>query len=567
MIKKNRVDLILFLVVGSALGLIYFQIFSAPFLPWDDDYNISLNPYFLQGQWLELWNHTYFGMYIPVTNTLWQVLFNWGGGETWPFRVFNFSLHAFNTFLVYRLAQNWFSKNNFKPTWLLGIAPLFFALHPLQVDAVAWISGGRDLLATFFGLLSLVFFFKYETRKGFWLAGLFFVLSLLSKPQVAALPVVIFLLSLVQTPSLWKKNALKMLSWCVPVLIISVITYITQKEILLPAVEFLQRPLVVFDSLGFYLSHIAWPINLTVDYGRSPTYLLGHLDQLWPTALIFVSSLIFLFFTCRRSKKWPALILFLAWIACLLPVLGLVSFAFQDISTVANHYIYFSMAIFSLFLVELLSFWAPPKMTPSFAILGGLICLTAFYSTLSWQRQQTWQSPKIFFETMLLRNPDSHSALMGLAQYYGDEEKNPAKSLPLLERARLQKPKDVLVISNIATTLAQLHRYKESADLEAWLFEPEFQRWMPKRNVDSANFLNALGSAMAHLGRVDLALLYFCQAGVMNPLRLGYDQNTEMVLARLRPGNPQITCPRFSSFDEFIQTAAVVRYNQTKESK
>ncbi len=567
MIQKNRFQLILFLGLSFALGLIYFQIFAAPFLPWDDDYNITLNPYLLQGQWLELWNHTYFGMYIPVTHTFWGLIFHLGGGQALPFRFFNFFLHGLNTFLGYKLAQLWFSKSNSKPLWLLSIAPLFFALHPLQVDAVAWISGGRDLLATFFGLLALVFFFKYETCKGFWIAGLFFILSLLSKPQAAALPLVIFLLSVLRAPLLWKKNGLKMLAWSVPVFLISLITYVTQKDIVLPTVQILERPLVVFDSFGFYLAKLAWPIHLTVDYGRSPTYMLSHFDRQWPLSFVFLSFLLFFFFASRRCKNWNLFILFLSWVVCLLPASGIVSFAFQEISTVANHYVYFSMAIFSLLLIELLSLSSLLKLSFSKTVKMGLFCLIAFFSILSWQRIQTWRSSKIFFETMLLENPESHSALMGLAQYYGDDKKDFSKSLQLLQRARIQKPKDHLVISNIATTLVRLSRYKEAVALEDWLFEPEFQSWMPKKNVDSANFLNALGSAMAPLGRVDLALLYFCQAQVLNPLAAGFGENVEIILAKLRAQNPQISCPRFSTFDEFIRTAAVVRYNQTKGSK
>ncbi len=561
----RRIYFILFAGILFLLILIYFQIFSASFLPWDDDYNITLNPYFLQGQWLELWRHTYFGMYIPVTNTIWELIFNFGGGQSMPFRIFNFLLHLLNTFLVYELVRLWFSKKDFKPGWLLCFAPLVFALHPLQVDAVAWISGGRDLLATFFGLISLLVFFRIENWKGYWLASIFFILSLLSKPQLAALPLVVFTLSLLQDPFLWKRNSLKMLLWCLPVFAISLITYLTQAEITLPPLSPLERSIVVLDTFGFYLSKIIWPFGLTVDYGRSPAYLLSHFGSQWALSFLFFAVTTTFFWAACRTKNWRFFVLFLSWAFCLLPVSGLISFAFQEMSTVANHYIYFSVAIFSLLLVELLISCA--KKLPSVVFIFGIFFLVVCYLTLSWQRLQTWRNPKVFFETMLTQNPKSHSALMGLAQYYGDDENNPSKSLALLEKARLQKPKDILVISNIATTLGRLGRYKEVATLESWLFDPEFQAWMPKRNVDSANFLNALGLSMAPLGRVDLSLMYLCEAQALNPVRPGYAQNAEKILAQLRPKNPQITCPRFLTFNEFIQTASVVRFNQTKESK
>ena len=554
----------LFFLLGFLLLGIYFQMFFSGFLPWDDDYNIRINPYYLQSQWFEIWTHIYFGMYIPVTSTFWAALYFLGDGQAFPFRVFNFCLHLLNTYLVFKFAQLWFEKDKTKGAWLLYLMPLIFSLHPLQVDAVAWISGGRDLLATTFALLSLICFFKLPNKAGFVLAGALFTLSLLSKPQVASLPIVIFLLSYVRNPIEWKKCSIQMLLWCVPVSVVTFLTYFKQQEINLPSLNFWQRFVVIFDSFGFYLSKILWPHDLTVDYGRTPSYLLNQFEKEFFPLILFTSLFLVLAFSAFKLKKKSIFLIFLSWVACLLPVSGIINFSFQEISTTSNHYAYFPMVFFSLFLIQLLDLILSHTKRASKALFLACSFCLIFYSVLSWQRVQSWQNPKIFFDTMLRQNENSFSAMMGLGQYYSDEEKSHLKALALFQQALLKKPKNILVISNITTSLVRLHRYEEAAAMEFWLFDSEFQSWMLRRNIDFANFLNALGSAMSPLGRDDLALLYICEAQAMNPVWSGYSLNAEKILARLRPKNPQINCPTFSSLGKFINTANAARLKQQK---
>src|SRR3954469_10181913 len=83
--------------------LVYASLLTAPSLIWDDDLNIFDNAYFVSGPWWALWIKPYFGMYIPLTSTIWAALFHLGHGAVWPFRLLNVALHVINVLLFAKL--------------------------------------------------------------------------------------------------------------------------------------------------------------------------------------------------------------------------------------------------------------------------------------------------------------------------------------------------------------------------------------------------------------------------------------------------------------------------------
>src|SRR4051794_26838231 len=87
-------------------AVVFATLWSAPPLTWDDDSNIFNNPYYHAGWWGTFWQSPYFGLYVPVTRTMWQVLFSLGGGAAWPYRAFNLLLHLGNIALTYVLLNS-----------------------------------------------------------------------------------------------------------------------------------------------------------------------------------------------------------------------------------------------------------------------------------------------------------------------------------------------------------------------------------------------------------------------------------------------------------------------------
>jgi 4-amino-4-deoxy-L-arabinose transferase-like glycosyltransferase len=155
-------------------------------------------------------------IFIPVTHTLWASIAAAAGHATadgyvinpLPFRVFSLLLHTGSTLLVFGLSWRILgSRSSALAASLLGAA--IFAVHPIQVEAVAWISGQKDLLAGFFVLATLTAAIRAAEggpRKGAWTLAtmLLGVLAMLSKPQaVVVLPMIVVVLRACDVP--WKR--------------------------------------------------------------------------------------------------------------------------------------------------------------------------------------------------------------------------------------------------------------------------------------------------------------------------------------------------------------------------
>ncbi len=550
---RHIVTLTLLVFAGALIG-IYFQSLGADFLPWDDDYNITLNLYYKLGAWKDLWSRSYYGMYIPVTSSVWAGLYYIFKGSAWPFRAFNLLLHFTNVVLLYSILKWWMKEQKIQPFWLCFAGLALFAFHPLQVETVAWISGGRDLLSTTFGFLALLCYFQIRNWKGFVFGGLLFVCSLLSKPQVASLPLVIFILQIILDSKLWKKTALQMFVWSWPVIGIAALTFNDQKEVLLKPIELWERPIVILDSFGFYWLKLLAPFHLAVDYGRTPQYLLAHLSTQWFPMVLFLALVCFFCFLAFKKKDVNGAGLFIAWVLCMLPISGIIDFAYQEISTTTDHYIYFSLAFMALLSLQLLNKLAHKKNL----LRLSFVSLAIVWSLVSWNRVHVWIESQIFFEDMLQKNPHSYSAFIGLG---GTASKNSdhSKSLEYFKNALAERPDDIVAKTNIASALGLMGQYLEVAKMEPLIFAESFKRALKMRHIASASFLTSLGAAAFFLNQIDISILYFCQAQTINPYNKEIEKNVDVVIKAYRKSYPGATCPRFSSPEDFLETAAAVQ--------
>lgn len=299
-------------------------------------------------------------MYIPLTYFFWSILSFCSGSEFNPvvFHFFNIIIHTINGIIIYYTL-----KLIFKDSLTSLFGALIFALHPIQVEAVAWVSELRGLLSGLFGFLAVYFYLyyyqnkfnseqihknqnrgindKYTPRlKYLFFTGFSLILSVLSKPSGVVFPIIIFLLDMM----LIRDNIFKAIKriWIfllliIPVFILTLFSETESKTNL--SVGFLNRPLIFLDSIGFYIKQIIYPLDLAANYGRTPSFVLENpLSLIIHIILAVTLLLIFLF---KQNKK--LLFGYLIFIAGFLPVSGLVTFYYQLFSTVADRYLYFSM--------------------------------------------------------------------------------------------------------------------------------------------------------------------------------------------------------------------------------
>ncbi|MBE8190222.1 MAG: hypothetical protein HAW58_05100, partial [Candidatus Thioglobus sp.] len=176
--------------------LIYWQVWDFS-LVWDDGKEavgghlsnpFVVNPSF--ANFLKLFSGQFFGMYIPISYLFWSGLTAFAEVLALPVSSIlhsaNVVVHIVNGLLVFTILKTFVSNK-----WAVLLGTLFFLLHPLQVEAVAWVSEFRGLLAFCFSLSALYFYLKNQARLDF-LPLFLFILALLSKPSAAVLPLIIF---------------------------------------------------------------------------------------------------------------------------------------------------------------------------------------------------------------------------------------------------------------------------------------------------------------------------------------------------------------------------------------
>lgn len=337
------------LLVIAASAAVFSQTVEFEFINRDDDINVTANPHLnpVRADGLaELWTAPYAGLYIPLSYTLWAgvaAVSRDGSGsaaplDPGPFHAVNVALHALAAVLVLVLLRRFTDRT---PPALAGA--LLFALHPLQVESVAWVTELRGLLAACFGFAALLLHVKdaREPRKGRALLALsLFAAALLAKPSAVALPLVLLALDVFAL----RRGLGAALRTAAPWFLLAGVAVVAAKaqqdvETIGEGAPLWARPLVAGDALAFYLGKLVWPVPLAMDYGRTPEVAMGsagfYLLWLIPAALIVCVWRV----PALRAARAPLAI----FVAGLLPVLGLVPFGYQRISTVADRYVYLAM--------------------------------------------------------------------------------------------------------------------------------------------------------------------------------------------------------------------------------
>jgi len=212
---QRWIILALFIFIAITLA-IYLPALQNNFLIWDDDAYIVENPdvkYTNLNSLKNFFTTSYNGTYVPLTLLTWSIEYKIVGLNPWLYILNNILLHLSNTFLVYLLLFRLFKRKD-----VAIITALLFGIHPVHVESVAWITERKDVLFTFFFLLSSLKYISYAEEKnkpgklakagriGFYYSLVFFLLSALAKGQAVALAPTLFLYDYVASGKLIDKK-------------------------------------------------------------------------------------------------------------------------------------------------------------------------------------------------------------------------------------------------------------------------------------------------------------------------------------------------------------------------
>jgi len=427
----------------------YWPVCTQDFTMWDDVENIvknpDLNPPTFRGI-LRYWHpkNTARGLYAPVTYTVWGIvaLVPGRGVGTPPdsalnphaFHTVNLLLHVLSVWMVFLFLRSMLrpiAADHKASDWAACAGALLFALHPAQVESVAWVSGTKDLLC---GLLTIVALGQYlgyvrakhnEDNSLSWprvwhpryLAAVgAFLLAMFAKPAGVAMPLAAGSIAFF---------ALKRRFWQVvldqlPLLVLSAVFILFNKSAqqsgpinLTPLAD---RPFIAGDAISFYLYKLFVPVGFCIHYGRTPQYWSAqdwkYLTGVLPYVLAAAAAL---WFWIAKSKRESLRWVFAGaavFVAGLLPVLGLMHFMFQWLSTVADHYLYLPMLGPALILAYLLA--RTRRLGWRIAAATGLCVL----GVLAACQVPKWKDSDTLLRHAIAVNPDSWIAYNNLAMEY-----------------------------------------------------------------------------------------------------------------------------------------------------
>ena len=504
----------IFLGLLAVTLCVFLPTLNHEFVLIDDDLHVYKNPHMERPSLTGLtrfWHAPYQGLYVPVTYTLWTLQKSIAAtffetedlnSQAMIFHAFNILLHWLNGCLLYLLIMVFVSR-----PWIALLGACAFLVHPLQVEPVAWVSGQKDLLYTFFGLIALLLLLGIRKRKDqpltqqlgttYLFATGFFVLSLLSKPTAIVFPWIAIGLLLLSHQNTKLKHALLLVTpWILLCLPIIWITKTTQSTEHFPyIVPLWVRPLMAGDAISFYLAKILFPLNLVPDYSRTPETVLGS-PLVW---VAWMAPLCLWKLLALRTSVGD--ILFKLFLISILPVMGFVPFYFQLFSTVADRYLYFSMAIACLglcFILHHTKSWAIPAIATSIVILFGV---------LSVRQGAVWQDSKTLFRHTIRISPNSVLAHNNLGTLV-ENEKDWVSAIHHYQETLNANRHAVAAKYNLGRLHAKLGKYAKGRDyfLEVLKTNPE---------VVGAQY--SLGLIYSHFGQWQRAKTHLNKAFALRP--------------------------------------------------
>ena len=400
--------------------VIYFKAVWFDFLIWDDNMYINLNERIKVLNWdsiSKIFSEFYFGNYHPLTTLGYAIDYKIAGDAPGLYHFVNIVMHLLNILLVFILIKRIAPKNDY----VALITAAFFAVHPLHVESVAWVSERKDVLYTFFFLLSLIFYTDYLKTgqlKNLLLAGLLFLLSCFSKSAAVILPLVMLLFDYyLNRKFTWKTIAEKIPFFAIS-LVFGLLAMNSQKAAM-PVTEeqiipFLDRIFIVSNSFILYIIKAFVPYHLSALYPY-PADLGSGLSITYYISAIGLALLLFFVWYSRRWGK-DVIFGFLFFVITIILVLQIIT---VGNATMADRYTYVPyIGIFFIVgkLFESLSAKtnkSNKNMLLSTLVLGGVI-----FAAITFFRIDKWKNDETLFSDVMEKYPENPLAYNNRGCYY-----------------------------------------------------------------------------------------------------------------------------------------------------
>lgn len=476
----------------------YLPVWKAGFI-MDDDHFLFENPLIKSTDGLyQFWFSTEAPDYFPMTSTtLWLEWRLWGGHPL-GYHLVNVLLHALSAMLWWRVL----SRLKIPGAWL---AAAVFAVHPVNVDSVAWITERKNTLAMVFCVLTLLFYLRFEDtgrRRWHGLALISFTLALLSKTAVAPLPLVLLGLAWWRRGRVERKDMWRSVPFFAAAAFLALVTIWFQYNRaigtdVVRVENFWSRLAGAGWAVWFYLYKVFLPVNLSFVYPRWRIDGANALSYM-PGLLLIVGLLV-----CWRYRRgWGRAWLFMVgyFVVMLLPVLGFLNIYFMRYSLVADRWQYFSilgpiaLAVGGVTTALVRFERESPVLKP---VLGGVILLAL--GALTWRHSQLYANSETLWRATLAGNPGCFLACNDLGYLMltrGQED----KAITYIQKALEINPDYAEAHVNLGSLFLQ----KGELDKAILHFQKAIEI-----QPDFAGAYYNFGNALLQKGRLDEAIIQF----------------------------------------------------------
>lgn len=544
-------------LIPLSVPLIVFAVFvpalSNDFISWDDNLYVYENPnirsldlkflrWAMTDQKIDYWQ--------PVSWLSHAVAYTLWGLNPAGHHLVNIILHAMNAFLLTLLTMTLLraalDKNVFKDRrspvsneyWVLiggCVTGLFFGLHPLRVESVAWVTERKDLLCGFFYLLSVRSYLRYDTGQGqagyghrifgnmfkdrsYVLSLTFFLLALASKPMAVSLPLVLLLLQWyplkrINTSDELRKALPDKMPFFALCLVISITTLLQQKSIgvivSLQSVPMFSRVLLACNAVIYYLLKSLVPLGLVPFYPLPKNAALDPIEYLPPVLLTAVITVVCLSYA--RKQRLPAA-LWGYYIICLFPVLGIVR---AGIISMADRFTYLPAAAPSLLAgVLAASAWSwSSNREKGGPLLRGLMIASAAIifgglSFLTIEQTARWKDSLTFWNYVIEKKPHQIAVAYNQRGIVFAEKGDKEKAFSDFSEAITLDPAEPSAYDNRGVLFQEIGRYGDAIS--------DFNRAIAL-NPSSYSAHDNRGFTYAGMDQPDKAMADFNRAIEINP--------------------------------------------------
>ena len=526
-------------VVATFIG--FAPALRCEFLNWDDLENFTVNPHYRGLGWTQLrwmWTTVLLGHYVPVS---WMTLgidyLIWGMNPT-GYHLTNVVLHSVNAAVFYLVAQRLIrlSMPTAAPASALAVrlsaalAALVFAVHPLRVESVAWVTERRDVLSGLFYLLAVWAYLhdveapldqRLRRRPWYWVSLSCFVLALLSKAITMTLPLILVVLDVYPlrrlgqgSDSWWSRPARRRWAEKIPFVLASAlvtpVTFFAARSaanlLSVGDVGLMERLAISVYGLVFYVWKTIVPLDLSPFYPlQRPVLPLGASYLLGGAVVVVITGFVIL-----ARRRWPAAgAVWLVYVVTLLPVSGV----FQNGPQIsADRYSYLPSLSLALITgaagLGAWRVWTGRRhgRAPGFCLTGAGFVLVTALTLLTWQQIEIWHDSERLWTHAVSLTPSwmAHLQLGNVRR----QQARLAEANEHYRQASSMRPDAPDVLIQWGVALAQQGRLAEALD--------RFTGALRLRPDSGAAHYN-WGNAVLAAGDVEEAIAHYREAVRLEP--------------------------------------------------